>query len=244
MTIASFAEVRLEDGLIIYGSDGGAEFNTTIVTVNSGAEFRNPQWTDALGVWDFGDRTMTDDALQSIVGFFRARMGKAQGFRFKDWADYSTLQTVTTLKNSTHQGVLGDGTNFGIGNGTAAYNTYKKYTSGISSVYRQIKKPVSGTFRAYKNGTLLVVGGGVGQYQYDTTTGILTFQGGSGYPTGSDTLTCAFEFDIPVRFDTDKIKYRFDAAVVATPGTSSTTATLGTKAFYLAPLPMVELRNP
>ncbi len=39
----SFAEVRLNDGLILLGTIGGPTFSTDVVEVGSGAEFRKPE---------------------------------------------------------------------------------------------------------------------------------------------------------------------------------------------------------
>lgn len=241
--MSSFAEVRLEDGLVIFATQGGPEFSTAIVTVNSGAEYRNATWSDSLSMWDLGDRKLTADELSSIVGFFRARGGKAQGFRLKDWSDYQATHASTAYKNSSSQGVLGQvGGPYGVGNSGLTYNTFKSYTSGSDTAYRQIKKLVTGTFKAYKNGTLMVVGGGTGQYAIDVNTGLMTIV--TTAPTSGDTLTWEGEFDVPVRFDTDTLKQRFDSARVITAGNSSTPAILGDKFFYLNSLPLVELRNP
>lgn len=298
----SFNEIRFETGYIVYGTDGGAEFSTDVVTVNSGYEQRNSVWQFGRGKWDFGDRTLPQNELREIISYFRAMKGRAIGFRFKDWGDYQVL---------AGEGILGTG----VGNGMPSYQMYKKYVSGSFTDLRYIKKPVAGTTIPTRNGTPVTAGSSAGNYSIDTTTGIITFVAdatsaassitvgattqvvlaanlgliagkllylsgftgtdaalvngiahtinsvtgtgpytftlatntagktitlGSGagysYPQASDVLVFTCEFDTPVRFDTDNIKYRFDGADITSPGT------VGTGFFYLAPLPIVEIR--
>ena len=42
------------------------------------------------------------------------------------------------------------------------------------------------------------------QFTLNTTTGVVTFLAGN-IPTADQTVTAGFEFDVPVRFDTDKL---------------------------------------
>ncbi len=237
----AFNESRFETGYIVYATDGGPSFSTEVVVVNSGFENRNQVWQYPLGKWDFGDRKLPDNELNEIITFFHAMAGMAIGFRFKDWGDY----TVTTAN-----GTLGP---IGLGTGLATYQLTKSYTIGGAITQRLILKPVAGTITCYKNGVqlatyaasstailgegvlgVMVLGTGTEAVVVDYTTGLVTFQ--PPYPTSTDVLTFSGEFDIPVRFDTDHLKYRFDGADVTSPGV------LGTKYFYLSTLPIVEVR--
>ena len=297
MTIA-FVESRFETGYILYGTEGGPEFSTSIVAVTSGYEKANQNWAVARGSWNFGDRKLPDTELNEIIKFFRARKGKAIGFRFKDWGDYQDGGT----------GYIG----VGYGDGTPGpHQMAKSYSDGGASDVRLIKKPVSG-FKVYRGSILKTI---ATNYTVDTTTGLITwvadasssvnsatpgttttlvlttnpgnlaannklyvtgFTGtgasrmnsvahtinsvsGSGpytfvlatntntfalggaatgysYPQPGDALTWTGEFDTPVRFDTDKLTYRFDSAQMSSPGTVSK------KYFYLNTLPLIEIR--
>lgn len=81
---------------------------------------------------------------------------------------------------------------------------------------------------------------GVGPYVFTiaTTTASISLGTGKGswFPQVADILTWTGEFDVPVRFDTDELKYRFDSATIAAPGTVLKTY------FYLSPLPLKEVR--
>lgn len=150
----SFVETRINDGLIVYETVGGAEYSTEIAVTRSGFEARNINWAIARGRWQLGDRVLTKAELAGINRFFHAMRGRAYGFRFKDWSDY---QAGT-------DGVLGTG----FGSGLAAYQLGKKYAQGSQSVIRPIKKPVATGFAVQRNGSA------VGGVTLNTVTGIVT----------------------------------------------------------------------
>src|SRR5512146_1902659 len=102
----SFAEVRLESDFIVYGTKGGPGYNTNVIVVNSGFEFRNKNWEKARGRWEFGARKVRSSELHNIIAFFRARGGKFQGFRFKDWGDHTATHDALTEWSVTTRGVV------------------------------------------------------------------------------------------------------------------------------------------
>jgi uncharacterized protein (TIGR02217 family) len=133
------------------------------------------------GARPLGCRERAQEAAQidELIAFFRARRGKAYGFRFKDWTDYkATGQPIGT----------GDGTN-------KTFQLVKRYPSGSVIEVRTITKPVAGTVRAYKDAAEQLAG-----WSVDVTTGIVTF---TTAPAGGVAITADFELDVPVRFDTD-----------------------------------------
>lgn len=171
---------------VAYGASGGAEFNTSITTTFAGFEQRNVNWLKSRGRWDVSTGLKTKADMDVVQAFFRARYGKAYGFRFKDWSDYQAL-----------------GQTLGTGNGTqTAFQLAKTYTSGAWSYSREISKPVSGTVKIYLNSVLQGSG-----FSADHTTGLVTFTvaPGAGVIVSSD-----FDFDVPVRFDTDALLVRAD----------------------------------
>jgi uncharacterized protein (TIGR02217 family) len=171
---------------VAYGASGGAEFNTSITTTFSGFEQRNVNWQKARGRWDVSTGIKTKIDMDILQAFFRARFGKAYGFRFKDWSDYQAV-----------------GQTLGTGNGTqTAFQLTKAYTSGAYSYSRDIKKPVTGTVKIYLNAVLQVSG-----FSVDLTTGIVTF---SSAPGAGVIVSADFDFDVPVRFDTDTLAVRAD----------------------------------
>jgi hypothetical protein len=85
--MSGFHEVRFPDN-IAYGATGGPEFATTVVATGAGHEKRNVNWAEARGRWDVASGLKKQAQIDELIAFFRARRGKAYGFRFKDWTDY------------------------------------------------------------------------------------------------------------------------------------------------------------
>jgi uncharacterized protein (TIGR02217 family) len=171
---------------IAYGASGGPQFNTSIVTTQGGFEQRNVNWQKSRGRWDISTGIKVKADMDAAIAFFRARFGKAYGFRFKDWSDYQAVGQV-----------------IGTGNGVlTAFQLTKLYTSGSNSYSREIKKPVSGTVKIYLNAVLQVSG-----FTIDLTTGIITFAAAVG---NTVVVSADFDFDVPARFDTDTLAVRQD----------------------------------
>ena len=80
---------------------------------------------------------------------------------------------------------------------TTAFQLSKTYSSGPASWTRVIAKPVAGTLRLAVAGTEHSTG-----FSLDTATGVVTF---AAAPATGASLTAGFEFDTPVRFDTDAL---------------------------------------
>lgn len=215
-----FEEVRLEANLILYGSVGGPQYSTDVIVVRSGREKRNANWSQSRGRWELGERQIDTAELHSLGGFFRARQGRAQGFRWKDWADYQATRTPLTRNGVTTQGVLGTG----VADGNATYPINKLYTSGSTSTLRRIQKPVGAGFSIYVNGVLQTSG-----FSLNTIAGTVTFSPAKSSP---DTLTWSGDFDVGVRFDTDEFRTRFDVLRVSD----------GEALHWLFSIPIVEMR--
>jgi uncharacterized protein (TIGR02217 family) len=176
--MSGFHEVRFPDN-IAYGATGGPEFATTVVATGSGHEKRNINWSQARGRWDVASGLKKQAQIDELIAFFRARRGKAYGFRFKDWTDYAATGQL-----------LGTGDDAQI-----QFQLVKHYPSGSVIEVRTITKPVAGTVKVYLDSVEQVAG-----WSVDTTTGLVTF---STPPVLGVEVSADFEFDVPVRFDTD-----------------------------------------
>src|SRR6185295_947457 len=124
----AFIETRFPTD-IAYGSAGGPEYSTDIVITQSGYEQRNANWSAARARYNVAHGVRTQAQLDDLIAFFRARKGKAHGFRFKDWTDYKIVAQV-----------LGTGTG-----SQTAFQLVKTYTSGGVTETRILAKPVAGT---------------------------------------------------------------------------------------------------
>lgn len=188
----SFHEIRFPASLS-FGSLGGPERRTEIVTLANGHEERNTPWAQARRRYDAGLGLRSLDDVERLIAFFEARQGMLHGFRWKDWADFKTCpasRSVTALDQS-----------LGYGDGaTTAFQLAKSYRSGSWETTRFITKPVSGTVRVAVAGT--EVGEGVA-WTVEPDTGRVLFVDP---PAVGAEITVGFEFDVPVRFDTDLIQ--------------------------------------
>ncbi len=185
----NFHEVRFPPGLS-FGSTGGPERRTDVVTMKSGHEERNTPWADSRRRYDAGLAARSVDDLQEIIAFFEARRGRLYGFRWKDWSDYSSTLPSRVAEFTDQVFATGDGF-------TPEFQLSKSYSSGEGSYTRAITKPVEGTVKIGNGGQELVEGS---DYTIDYKTGVVAF---SDIPAEFDELTAGFEFDVPVRFDTD-----------------------------------------
>ncbi len=185
----TFHEIRFPTALAFH-STGGPERKTEIVTLGSGFEERNAVWANSRRRFDAGYGVKTLGDLHAVIAFFEARQGRLHGFRFKDWSDFRSCAPDAAITPLDQALGLGDGV-------TTAFPLTKTYSSGPASWTRAIAKPVAGTLRLAVAGAEHTTG-----FAVDTTTGVVTF---TSAPAGGAALTAGFEFDTPVRFDTDSL---------------------------------------
>jgi hypothetical protein len=96
----AFHEIQFPND-IAYGATGGPEFATSVVATASGYEQRNINWSAARGRWDVASGLKKQTQLDTLIAFFRARKGRAHGFRFKDWTDYKATGQALGTGNGT-----------------------------------------------------------------------------------------------------------------------------------------------
>jgi uncharacterized protein (TIGR02217 family) len=174
------------------GAAGGPERRTEIVVLGSGAEERNSRWADSRRSYDAGFGVKSLDDIHQVVRFFEERRGRLYGFRWKDHTDFKSCppqQQATALDQQI-------GTGDGI---TASFQLVKHYGTGLRDYARIITKPVAGSVTAAVSGAMAAA------FSVDHMTGMITFAPGNIPPPGA-AITAGFEFDVPVRFDTDQIK--------------------------------------
>ena len=197
----AFHETRFPTGISL-GSRGGPQRRTVIATSGSGFEHRNAQWADSKRSYNAGYGIKDTDDLHTVIDFFEERNGRLHGFRWKDRVDFKSCKPKEKISF--------DDVGIGTGDGsTTTFQLVKVYGSTINPYTRTIKKPVLGTVRIGVNGVEQNSG-----WTVDTTTGIVTFDVA---PTNTHPVTAGFEFDVPVRFDTDflEVDYsNFDAGAI------------------------------
>lgn len=179
---------------IAMGSRGGPRRQSQVVILGSGGERRNSRWLNSRRQWDVAYGLHSDADIDEVITFFEARNAKLIGFRFKDWSDFQSCAPSRPPNppavHSAIDQVIGTGTG-----SSHAYQLIKTYTSGARSWVRNITKPVANTVRVAVNGVETF------SFSADTTTGLVTLTA-----TNGASVTAGYEFDVPVRFDTDQVE--------------------------------------
>lgn len=188
----AFYEQQLNLG-INYGAVFGPRFNTAILTQSDGQEQRRALWSQPLLVAQLGEKRVTQSELDTLIAFHNETKGSFKGFRLRDWSDYKAVNQA-----------------IGTGDGSVqSWQMVKTYSLSSATVTRPITKPILSGCTVAVDGTPVdpwpggTPTGGAG-WSLDTTAGIL-------YTQVTGAITATFEFDVPVRFEQDKIDFTFDA---------------------------------
>jgi uncharacterized protein (TIGR02217 family) len=196
--IASFHEVLFPLRLA-FGSSGGPARRTEIVTLGSGHEQRNARWSQSRRRFDAGHAMRNLDDLYETLAFFEERKGRLFGFRFRDPLDWKSCAPGQSPAATDQELGTGDGVQ-------ATFELVKVY--GPDDIApRRIAKPVDGTVLVAIDGVAVAEGA---DFTVDTAAGTITFLAGA-IPAAGALVTAGFEFDLPVRFDTDEIMVNFAA---------------------------------
>ncbi|WP_339913284.1 DUF2460 domain-containing protein [uncultured Brevundimonas sp.] len=183
----AFHEVSLPARLA-FGSTGGVERRTEVVTLGSGFERRSTPWAQGRRRYLIGANLRSLDDMATLTAFFEARRGRLYGFRFRDFADFKSSSPGAVV-TATDQ-ILG------TGDGVATVFALGK---AYGDQMRDITKPVAGSVRVAVDGAEL---DGTA-FSVEATTGDVTL---AVPPVTGAEVTAGFVFDTPVRFDADRIE--------------------------------------
>lgn len=155
---------------------------------------RNARWAQSRRRYDAGYGVKTLDALQAVIAFFEERRGRLYGFRWRDRLDCCSAATGNVVSPLDQVIGIGDGT-------TSTFQLIKTYGGAFAPYARAIAKPVNGSVRVAVADSEMAAGSA---FTCDATTGVVTFLIGHTPPPGA--AVSAFNFDVPVRFDTDYLE--------------------------------------
>ncbi len=187
----AFHDIRFPANLS-FGSVGGPERRTEVVTLANGFEERNTPWAHSRRRYEAGAGLRTLDDVEMLIAFFEARRGRMHSFRWKDWSDYKSC--APSQRPAPLDQVIGTGD--GV---QASFFLSKTYRSGHETYTRHITKPVAGTVTAAVARDPKVEGL---EFTVDHARGEIIF---AVPPDIGVMVSAGFEFDVPVRFDTDAI---------------------------------------
>jgi uncharacterized protein (TIGR02217 family) len=188
----SFHEVQFPT-TISFGSFGGPERRTEIVTLSNGYEERSTPWAHSKRRYDAGLGMRSLDDIADLIAFFEARAGRLHGFRWKDWGDFKSCLPSQEIGFNDQVIGIGDGQQ-------REFALSKSYISGEGRYARPICKPVIGSVVAAIQGEPQFE---TRHFELDSSSGLLKFLTP---PASGLDVTAGFEFDVPVRFDTDIIE--------------------------------------
>lgn len=188
----AFHDVRFPASLS-FGSVGGPERRTEIVELINGFEERNSPWAHSRRRFDAGLGLRSLNDVETLIAFFEARGGQLHSFRWKDWSDFKS--SLPNAAVTPFDQIIGESDGERV-----AFPLVKSYASGPSAYLRPILKPVEGTVKVAVSGDPLQESLG---FSVDHATGIVTL---AMAPEVGATITAGFEFDVAVRFDTDRIQ--------------------------------------
>ena len=172
---------------ISYGASGGPAYGTTIQTTASGHEYRVARQSRPRRRYQFDKLLMEPSEWGALIDFWVARRGHLHGFRFKDWADFtSAADGVSTPTNLDVVLGTGDGTE-------TQFQLVKTYdVGGLNPFNEAIKLPVAGTL------VVAVAGTPTASYTVTNPGGLITF---ASAPTAGQIVTAGYQFDRSVRFN-------------------------------------------
>ncbi len=180
---------------VALGAAGGPERVTEIVTTATGREARNTRRADSRRRWDAGYGVKSLAALHAVLAFFEERRGRLYGFRWRDPMDGASAPPGTPVRATDQSLGSGDGAR-------RSFPLVKTYGALHAPYVRTISKPVAGSVQVAVGGVPLVEGV---DFVCDATTGLVTLAPAR-TPAPGVAVTAGFQFDVPVRFDTDYLE--------------------------------------
>lgn len=201
--MSGFHEVRFPLRVAL-GVSGGPVRRTEIINLSNGREQRNSRWRNSRRSYDAGSGVKSVADLYEVLAFFEARGGQLYGFRFRDPVDFKSCGPLAAV--SVNDQVIGTGD--GV---RTAFQLIKTYADAGGGFERVIAKPVAGSAVVAVDGVVPAEG-----WALDSATGIVAF---AAAPAPGSTVTAGYEFDVPVRFDIDRIDVSlsgFDAGRIPT----------------------------
>jgi uncharacterized protein (TIGR02217 family) len=194
-----FHDVRFPTA-VSFGATGGPERRNEIVTLTSGREKRNARLANSRRTYDAGTGVRSLEDIYDIVAFFEARRGSLHAFRFRDPFDMKSCRPDATPAATDQLLGTGDGA-------MARFPLVKIYGEGEDAYRRPIFKPVSSSLR------VAVAGGELASpadFTFEEEAAEIVFSAGN-VPAAGAAVTAGYEFDVPVRFDAERIEVSLKA---------------------------------
>ncbi|TAN00456.1 MAG: TIGR02217 family protein [Rhizobiaceae bacterium] len=185
---------------VSFGATGGPERRNEIVQLTSGREKRNARFSQSRRHYDAGSGVRSLEDLYDVLAFFEARRGSLNAFRFRDPFDMKSCRPSAEPSPLDQTLGTGDGK-------TTNFPLVKNYGDPPDAYARLIRKPVEGTLLVAVAG---VVKSNPVDFTFDDSTGSVVFAASAVPPAGT-AVTAGYAFDVPVRFDAERIEISLTA---------------------------------
>ena len=189
--LSSFHDVRFPLA-VSFGATGGPERRNEIVALASGREKRNARFSQSRHHYDAGTGVRGVADLHDVLAFFQARRGSLHAFRFRDPFDMKSCRPEETAAPQDQTLGAGDGAR-------VRFALVKIYGEGDDAYARLIGRPVLASLRVAVDDAELA---SPADFSFDEATGEVVF---ASAPGSGLAVTAGYEFDVPVRFDIERL---------------------------------------
>lgn len=164
----------------------GISFDNSLIFSKNGKEQRLLNRHNSRNIYTLDTNNLTNDDVDKIIKIFRVVNGRYGGFRFKDWLDYKAVNQQIDITD-------------GEKNSFQLIKTYSIPENLSIKYVRKIEKPVLDTV------LLKIDNEQISNFMIDYSTGIITLDN---VPKKGKVVSCNFEFDVPVRFNSDNLEIK------------------------------------
>lgn len=197
--LAGFHDVQFPIA-ISFGASGGPQRRNELVTLVSGHEKRNARFAQSRRFYDAGTGIRSLSDLHDVLVFFEARRGSLHAFRFRDPFDMKSCRPEDTPSDADQVLGAGDGVR-------SRFALIKTYGTGADAYRRTIRKPVTASLKIAVDG---VARSSPTDFSFDDATGEVVFAP-TAIPGEDLAITAGYEFDVPVRFDAERLSLSLSA---------------------------------
>jgi uncharacterized protein (TIGR02217 family) len=184
---------------ISFGATGGPERRNEIVALTSGRERRNARLAHSRRRYDAGTGVRSLADIHTVLAFFEARRGSLHAFRFRDPFDHKSCPPGDAATPADQALGTGDGAN-------RRFLLTKTYGAGEDAYVRPIALLSAGTLRV----SIDAIEVEPGAFAFDAETGEVVFETGA-TPPADASVAAGYEFDVPVRFDGERLSLSLTA---------------------------------